>query len=46
MSERKPIGITTPYRKVVQQTVEQQLAVLQKKLIALEQRVKELEAKK
>lgn len=47
MSERKPIGLTTPYRKVDQQkSVEAQLAALEKKVLELTKRVKQLEQNK
>lgn len=43
---RKPIGITVPYRKPTQDSLEQQVAALQKKVIDLEKRVAQLEKNK
>lgn len=43
---RKPIGISVPYRKAGQVTLEEQVAALHKKVAELEQRVKQLEKNK
>jgi hypothetical protein len=43
---RKEIGVTGPYRKPVQSNLEQQLAVLQKKVLDLEKRIAQLEKNK
>ena len=44
---RKPIGLSVPYRKTEkQESVEAKLAALQKKVTDLEQRVKQLEKNK
>lgn len=43
---RKPIGLSVPYRKTTQQSLEAQVAALQKKVTDLEQRVKQLEKNK
>ena len=46
MTDRKPIGITVPYRKTTQTTAEAKIAALEQKVAVLEKRIAQLEKNK